>query len=159
MTSQTSTTHREPVRVVAALGGRDSDGSAGVNLVVAERRTISMSQRWNVHAGKGVSPGRLKEIVDNVLDLADDEDTVLAVNRPDDNDNEVAVLSAALYGAGVGLGLPTLWVWQPNPLRGAPKLSGLGDARTVTLARNALWLAQHGYLSVAQPQHDTAVGQ
>ena len=145
MSDRTKSVGSEPARIVAALSGRDEHGLA-VNVVVAERRVISIAQRWSVPASKGLSPGRLQDIVDDVLDLADDDDTMLTVNRPDSNDNDVAVLSSAIYGAGIGCGIATLWVWQSNPLRGAPKLSGAGDTRAVTLARNGLWLAQHGYV-------------
>lgn len=134
----------EPQRVVAVLVSRNRVGDVHVSLLeVVDRHIHSQTHLASLDAMNPRS-GVLSRMVGDVLDAADHEDTVLAINRPDDNDIEVAIISAAIFGAGSGLDIPTVWVVQDIAMRGAPPLTGHAETRIVALARNALWLARRG---------------
>lgn len=136
----------EPRQVVAVRVGRDTHSEVKVSMLVARDRHITECGWIGETNGSGIGPGALSRLVEKVIDIADDEETLLAVNQPDSNDVELAVIAAAIFGAGSGLGIPTAMVLQSNPLRGAPVLSGSGETMVVTVARNALWLAWNGYV-------------
>lgn len=134
----------EPQRVVAVLVGRNRVGEVEASLLEVVNRDIQSHTQLSSLNAMNPRSGVLTRLVGQVLDAADHDDTVLAINRPDDNDIEVAIISAAVFGAGAGLDIPTVWVVQDTAMRGAPQLTGHAETRIVALARNALWLARRG---------------
>ena len=134
----------EPRRVVAVHVGRNRFGEVEASLLEVVDRHIESYIQLAAMEARHPKEEVLAHLVDQVLDTADADNTVLAINRPDSNDIEVAMVSAAIFGAGSGIAIPTVWVLQSTAMRGAPPLTGNAETRIVALARNALWLARRG---------------